>query len=349
MDTHATARTAVAFADLPGWDSAEAEALLSGLTRHFAPEIRARPHQAPWLGALAETLAAAPPARGARACVEALFVPMRIEAEGFLTAYYEPVIPASRERTGPYQTPLYRRPPDLVRVSPGRADLPGDGTFARALPDGRTVPYPDRLAIMNGELDGKGLEIAFFADPVDAFFAQIQGSARLAFPDGTETRIGYHGKTGHPYTAIGRVMIDRGLLPEGGATMQTIRAALAAHPERVAEILGANRSYVFFRERASMGPDAGPIAGGGVALTPLRSLAVDRAHIALGTPVYVETVLPARGAHNGVTIAEDTGSAIIGPARGDLFIGSGDAAGAIAGGMKAAARLTLILPRLALR
>ncbi|MCF3933658.1 MltA domain-containing protein [Acuticoccus sp. M5D2P5] len=346
MNDSATARTAVAFADLPGWDAAEAEALLNGLARHLPPAVRERPHQARWLGLLADRLAR--PIRAPRAFVEETFVPLRIEAPGFLTGYYEPMIRASRVREGAFQTPLYRRPPDLVRVTPPRADLPGDGTFARRLADGRLVPYPDRGAIAAGALDGMGLELAFFADPVDAFFAQIQGSARLVFPDGSETRIGYHGKTGHPYTAIGRVMIDRGLLPDGGATMQTIRAALAAAPERIAEILGANHSYVFFRERPSMGPEAGPIAGGGVPLIPMRSLAVDRAHIGLGTPVFVETTLPRSGPHNGITIAEDTGSAIVGPARGDLFIGSGDAAGAIAGELKSAARLTLIVPRRAL-
>jgi len=339
-------REQVAFADLFGWDAAEAEALLSGLRRHFDPSVRSRPHQASWLRAAAEQCAAAGPPRR---IVETACVALRIKAEGFLTGYYEPVVPASRVRTGRLGIPLHRRPPDLVRVHPPRPDLPGDGTFARRLADGNLVPYFDRAAIAAGAIDGLGLEIAFLEDPVDAFFAQVQGSARLVMPDGQEVRAGYHGKSGHPYTPIGRVLIERGLLPEGGATMQTIRRVLATSPEIVPSVLEANRSYVFFRERPSAGPLLGPIAAGGVPLVPWRSLAVDRGHIGLGTPVYVETEVPGHGPHAGITIAEDTGTAIVGPARGDLFFGSGDAAGALAGAMKSPARLTLIVPREAAR
>jgi membrane-bound lytic murein transglycosylase A len=346
---------AVSFAELPGWTRTEAEALLAGLVRHLAPPIRDRPHEAPWLPRIARLLGIEPsdgdgwarlplPRGDALATVERLFVPHRIEADGFLTGYYEPVITASRDPVPPFTTPLYRRPDDLVRTPP-RADLPGDGTFARALPDGTLVPYFDRAEIAAGALAGRGLELAYVSDPVDAFFAQVQGSARLRFPDGTEVRIGYHGKTGHPYTAIGRTMIDRGLLPDGGATMQTIRAALAAAPELVPSVLNSNRSFVFFRERPSLGADLGPVAAAGLPLVPWRSLAVDRAHIRLGTPVHVETTVPRHGPHTGVMIAEDTGSAIVGPARGDVFFGSGPEAGEISGEMKAAARLTLFLPR----
>lgn len=329
------------FDDLPGWCEEEARALLDGVRRHLAPAIRERPHEAAWLAALAGRIDAEP--GDAKTFVEAHFAPQAIEAPGFLTAYYEPVIAASRTPHGPYRTPLYRRPDDLVRTAP-RADLPGDGTFARRLADGTLVPHPDRVAIEAGALAGRGLELAWVADPVDAFFAQVQGSARLAFEDGTTARVSYHGKTGHPYTAIGRVLIERGVLPEGGASMATIREALAADPSLVKPVLSANRSFVFFRERPSMGEELGPIAAAGLPLVPWRSLAVDRAHIALGTPVFVETTVPERGAFAGVMIAEDTGSAIVGPARGDMFMGSGDAAGRIAGEMKAPARLTLILP-----
>lgn len=349
------ARRPVSFAELSGWGPAEARALLDGLMRHLAPEIRTRPHQAPWLGRLAQLLGIEPgdPDGWARVpyvhgdpmmIAEALFVPHVVEARGFLTGYYEPVIVASRERVPPFTAPIYRRPLDLVRTE-RRSDLPGDGTWGRLLPDGTIVPHFDRADIAAGALDGLGLEIAFVADPVDAFFAQVQGSARLRFTDGTESRIGYHGKTGYPYTAIGRTLIDGGILPEGGATMQTIRAALAADPAIVPSILQSNRSFVFFRERPAMGALLGPIAAAGLPLVPWRSLAVDRAHIALGTPVHVETVVPRHGPHAGVMIAEDTGTAIVGPARGDVFFGSGPEAGEIAGEMKAEARLVLFLPR----
>ena len=327
-------------AGLPGWCEREAEALLTGVARHLDPAIAARPAQAPWLCAIAEALV--PRGRSAAAIVADIFDAWRVAEPGFVTAYYEPVIDASRTRTGPFQTPLLRRPPDLVRVPP-RADLPGDGTWGRAVAGG-VEPYPDREAIGGGALDALGLELAFVADPVDAFFAQVQGSARLRFTDGGAMRIGYHGKTGHSYTAIGRVMIDRGLLPEGGATMQTIRAVLAARPGIVREILNANRSYVFFRERPMGDPALGPAAAGGVPLVPMRSLAVDRAFIGLGTPIHLQTRLPT-GDFAGVVMAEDAGSAIIGPARGDLFIGTGAEAGEIAGRVKALAVMTLFLPK----
>ena len=335
------------FGTLPGWGESEARALLAGVMRHLAPGVIDRPAQARWLSGFASALGELRGAVIVRPGIERCFEPVPIVEPAFLTAYYEPVIAASRVRTEAFATPLMRRPRDLVRVSPGRSDLPGDGTFGRALPDGTIKAHHDRAAIYAGALDGLGLEIAYLADPVDAFFAQVQGSARLRFEDGTTMRVGYHGKTGHPYTPIGRVLVARGALPPGGATMQAIRSVLAERPELVRPTLEANRSYVFFRERETGDEALGPVAAGGVQLVPMRSLAVDRAHIAHGTPVFVETVLPEIGPIAQVMIAEDAGSAIIGAARGDVFIGSGDAAGAIAGRMAAPARLTLLLPRAA--
>ncbi|MEM0908223.1 MAG: MltA domain-containing protein [Pseudomonadota bacterium] len=331
------------FSTLPGWGEEEAQALLFGVRRHFAPHIRSRPHQAPFLEPLEELLTRSGSST-AQQSVEAHFVPIKVPTSGFVTAYYEPIIAASWTPGNGFETPLYRRPDDLVRVAP-RADLPGDGTWGRRCTTGAVVPYYDRIAIEAGALRGRGLELAYMADPVDAFFAQVQGSARLRFPDGRTVRVGYHGKSGHAYTAIGRVLIDRGVLPEGGATMATIREALASDPQLVAPTLRANRSFVFFREREDEGDGFGPVAAAGLPLIPWRSLAVDRAHIGLGTPVFVETTLPTTGPFHKVMIAEDTGSAIVGPARGDLFIGSGDAAGAIAGDVKQSATFTLILPR----
>lgn len=276
--------------------------------------------------------------------MEEAFTPLELGVSGFFTGYYEPVIAASRTPTDCYSVPLLRRPNDLTRTLP-RSDLPGDGTWARRAADGRLVPYYDRAAIRAGALAGQGLELAYVADPADAFFAQVQGSARLTFADGVTLRIGYHGKTGHPYTAIGRVLIDRGALREGGATMQTIRQWLADHPHAVDEVLNANRSYVFFREKPDAGAHLGPVAGGGVPLVPWRSLAVDRRHWRDGTPAVVETELPDGTPFTSVMIAEDTGTAIVGPARGDIFMGSGSAAGTIAGGMKAAGRIVKFLPK----
>jgi membrane-bound lytic murein transglycosylase A len=247
--------------------------------------------------------------------------------------------------TREFSVPLYRAPDDLVEIEPGAAaGLDASFRFARRTAAG-LAEHPDRGAIMAGALAGRGLEFVYLRDPVDAFFIQVQGAARVRLTDGTRMRITYAAKTGHPYTSIGKVLIDMGALKAGAVTMQSIRAWLAAHPEAVADVLARNRSYVFFREAPVADEGLGPIAAAKVPLTPGRSLAVDRLVHTFHAPVYIETTLPDGAPWRRLMIAQDTGSAIVGPARGDIFFGSGDAAGELAGRTQAGGRFFLLMPK----
>ena len=285
----------------------------------------------------------------ARDFFEREFRPFAVEpvgGRGFLTGYYEPVVDGSRERSERFNAPLYGVPDDLVEIDP---DNPPPGIeagtrFARIV-DGGVAPYPDRAAIDAGFLDGRGLEIVFLADPVEAFFIHVQGAARIRLATGGEMRVTYAAKSGHPYSSIGRVLIEQGALPKGGATMAAIRAWLAAHPGDAAGVMARNRSFIFFREAPVADPGLGPVAAAKVPLTAGRSLAVDRLIHTFATPVWIETQLPGGDDWRRLMIAQDTGSAIVGPARGDIFFGSGDAAGEIAGAMAAAGRFVVLLPR----
>ena len=282
----------------------------------------------------------------ARDFFERWFVPHRATAEGLFTGYYEPIIAASTTLSDTYATPLYARPDDLVSVSLGdfRADFAGE-RIAGQVVDGRLLPYPSRGDIAAGSLAGRGLEIAWVADPVDAFFLHIQGSGRLALPDGRVLRVGYDGKNGRPYTAIGRVLVEEGALAREAVSMQSIRAWLAAHPEEAERVMNANSSYVFFRRLDG----DGPIGAQGVALTPQRSIAVDPRFIPYSTPVWIDATAPTPEggviALRRLMIAQDTGDAIRGPVRGDVFWGAGEAAAAIAGRMNSRGQWYLLLPR----
>ncbi|KPF78457.1 MltA, partial [alpha proteobacterium AAP81b] len=229
---------------------------------------------------------------------------------GFVTGYYEPEIAGSRDPAPGFAVPLYRRPPDLIEADLGAfaADLKGRKLRGR-LDGNRLVPYPDRGAIMAGALAGRGLELAWAADPYEAFFLEIQGSGRLRLPDGRLMRIGYDSQNGRPYVAIGRVLIDRGELPPGGANMDSILAWLRSHPAEAPALLAANPSVVFFRELTKTRPDEGPNGALGVALTPGTSVAADPAFVPLGAPLLVTTTLPGGVALRALMVAQDTGGA----------------------------------------
>jgi membrane-bound lytic murein transglycosylase A len=216
--------------------------------------------------------------------------------------------------------------------------------FARKTAEG-FAPYPDRAAIEAGFLAGRGLEIVWLADPVDAFFIQVQGAARIRLADGHTLRVTYAAKTGHPYTPIGRVLVEMGALKKGAVTMQSIRAWLAAHPAEARGVMQKNRSFVFFREAPVGNEKLGPVAAAKVPLIAGRSLAVDRLLYGFHLPIFVDTRLPDGTAFRRLMIAHDTGSAIVGPARGDIFFGSGDEAGAIAGAMQAEGGFYVLVPR----
>ncbi len=258
------------------------------------------------------------------------------DGKAFATGYYEPEILASRTQQPGYEVPIYKRPADLIEVDLGTfaSDLKGRKIRGR-VKGGTLALYDDRTSIENGSLAGKGLEIAWAKDPVEFFFLQIQGSGRLRFPDGSVARIGYDNQNGHPYTGIGKLMKDRGLVTD--ASMQGIARYLRANPEEGRKIMQENKSFVFFREEPR-----GPLGAMGYTVVAESSVAVDPKYIPLGAPVWLSMD---RAEPNGLWIAQDTGGAIRGPNRVDTFWGAGERAVAIAGGMAARGSALLFLPK----
>ncbi|MGG5820435.1 murein transglycosylase A [Falsiroseomonas sp. HW251] len=278
--------------------------------------------------------------------IEARFEPFSA-GPGIMTGYYEPVLRGALEPDEAFRTPLYARPPELV-------ETPVNGNPLRRqfgmLRDGRMEPFFDRAAIDNGALSGRGLELLWVDDPTDAFFLHIQGSGRVVLPDGELLRVGYAGQNGRPYVSIGRVLIDRGDIARDQMSMQALRAWFAmAGYARTVEVFRANPSYVFFRLVDGLTPDQGPIGAMGVPLTPQRSVAVDRAFIPLGLPMWVHLRDPTarRDAPPAgrLVVAQDTGGAIRGPARTDFFWGWGHEAGERAGRMREENEVFVLLPR----
>lgn len=349
---------ALAFSDIAGWNEDAHDAAFATFV-HGAHRIADAPPKTRGLevdGGELQRVARAALDLGrqldrssARAFFEAHFAPHRIEAEGFVTGYYEPEVEASLVPTARFAVPLYRRPDDLVEVSPADAP-PGwdpDMRFARRT-EGGIAPYFDRAAIEAGALAGRGLELAWLADPVDAFFIHVQGSARLRLPDGAALRVGFDGKSGHAYTSIGRLAVERGLLPKDAAHKDGLEGWLKQHRQEGRALMHENRSFIFFR---ATGQDEtqGPIGAAGVSLDPGRSLAVDRTLHTFHTPIWVDAPgLPDLGepgqAFRRLMLAHDTGSAIVGPARGDLFVGCGADAGSVAGRIRHGATMIALVP-----
>lgn len=286
----------------------------------------------------------------ARVFFENNFQPMLLDnSDGFVTAYFEPEVEASRVKTKEFSYPLYRRPDDLVKFdASNRSDeLPGELEYARLSENG-LVEYYDRGQIDNGALANRDLELFWLRSAVEGFYIHVQGSARLLLTDGTSVRISYAGKTGHPYTSIGKLLVKRGVMTVEQANMVEMRRWLEEDEERALELLHQNRSFIFFAEVQGHEPEFGPIAAAGVQLTPGRSLAVDKSIHAYGTPVWISTNEPLPGDANSfkrLMIAQDTGSAIVGAKRGDIFIGSGREAGLIAGSVRHETDFVILQPK----
>ncbi|MBN9242548.1 MAG: murein transglycosylase A [Mesorhizobium sp.] len=351
----------VSFAALPGWADDDALPAFEAF-RRSAFHVLTKPYRTGSLGvdsaAFAESQAAArtvpvPNSSAARAFFERHFVPALVTPEagerGLVTGFYEPEAEASPVRTPDFTVPLLARPADLIDIDDANRPAGMDPylAFGRRTEAG-PVEYFDREAVENGALTGRGLEIAWLKDKVDAFFIHVQGAARLAVTDGRRLRVTYAAKSGQRFTGPGGVLAGLGEIPLEQVTMQSIRAWFKAHPDRVDEILWRNRSYIFFREAKVDDPALGPVAAAKVPLTPGRSIAVDRLLHTFGTPFFIAA--PALTAFGGdgfrrLMIAQDTGSAIVGAARGDLFAGSGDVAGEIAGVVRHAADFYALLPR----
>lgn len=269
----------------------------------------------------------------ARQFFETRFTPIQVEPakQALLTAYYEPELPASRTPTARFRFPIYRKPPELIR----------EGSRWGRRVNGRLQPYFTRGDIYNGALNGRGLEIAYLDDATELLFLQIQGSGKLRFPDGSTRRVSYAGKSGQDFRSVGLEMKRRGLSRSGSKA--DIKQYVRANPAAGLDLLAHNQSYVFFSEASSLDPRRGPIGALGVQLTDLRSIAVDRRFVPLGAPVWVEGQTSI-GYIRRLMVAQDTGSAVKGAQRADIFWGSGDAAGAAAGRTKGPGKLTVLVP-----
>lgn len=306
----------LAFEELEGWDKDDQAAALAAFVETC--DLLREPEWAP-LCALARDVQRREDA--ARAFFELFFRPVMVGTPPALfTGYYEPLLDGSPVRTPRFAFPIYARPPELR-----------DGTL-----------YLSRSEIESGALRGRGLELAWLEDPVDVFFLQIQGSGRVRFADGRVMRVGYAGQNGHPYRSVGTELVRRGTYTASQVSARTIRGWVKANPGPGNALLDHNPSYVFFRRLPNLAADKGPIGAMGRSITPLRSVAVDPAHNILGAPVWIEKG-GARPMHR-LMVAQDTGGAIKGAQRADIYFGTGDRAGDAAGEVKDGGRMVMLLP-----
>jgi membrane-bound lytic murein transglycosylase A len=344
------------FESLAGWSEDDHQAAFCAFERSAraiaAGQTSPRTAQAaaPELIATARAALCGAATADARRFFETRFRPFRVVPEngrGFLTGYYEPCVAASRVETEAFRWPILARPPDLVTfgLDPAPADFPKDLTCARRLSDGLLVPYDDRAQIEAERRD----PIVWVRDAVEAFLIQVQGSAQVEFPDRSRARLAYDGRNGLPYTSIGKILIEAGEIAESDMSLANLKAWLRRDSARGLDVMRRNRSFIFFQLVDDFDPDLGPVAGAGVPLTPLRSIAIDRTTWAYGLPFWIDAELPwvdeTPRPFRRLMIAQDTGSAIVGAARGDLFFGSGDKAGARAGAIRHPAELVVLLPQ----
>jgi membrane-bound lytic murein transglycosylase A len=337
----------IGFDQLSGWQNSDARDALSSFQRGCAILMQ-KPDQTPmggkgYAGTVGDWRKVCADAHGdPKQFFADNFTPYAVSGDGFFTGYFEPQILASRKRQASFQTPVYGLPSDLVRADLGLFDAKLQGEHISGRIIGQTlVPYPDRANIETNGI--ASAPVLFFTnDPVAFFFLQIQGSGRVEFEDGSKERIAYAGQNGQPYTAIGRVLIADGSLAREDVSLDSIRAWLLAHPDKAKSVMQTDKSYVFFQERPLDDSALGSIGTLGANLTPLASLAVDPRIHALGVPVFVDVQGPDQ--LQALLIAQDTGGAIRGPARGDVFFGFGNQAQARAGSMKASGRFYLLLP-----
>lgn len=334
----------IEFTALTGWEdddhaAAYASFLKScGAIRHGTPKMRkAKPIYGGLYTACTKALSLGRLDRDkARTFFEEEFAAYRVAAtgqsEGFFTGYYESEVLGSRTRTDEYKVPIYTAPLHAIKAKMSKV-----------------FPHLDRTRIEEGALAGKGLEICWVKDPIDLFFAQIQGSTRVRLDDGKTMRLNYIASNGHPYTPVGRDLIDRGIIAKEDMSMDRIRGWMEANPDEGRELRRKNRSFVFFQEQP-LAEHEECIGAQGVPLTPMRSIAVDRSLHVYGTPVWIDAELPIASEKpetplRQLMIAQDTGSAILGPARADIYFGFGNDVGSIAGRVKQFGRFVMLVPR----
>lgn len=343
--------TAAAWADLPGWQEDDLTAAWPAFLKS-CQGLRGRADGAVWQAVCAHAGEVdGSDSAAIRRFFESLLQPYAVSTddtsavEGTITGYYEPLLEGSRKRDRRYAFPVYGVPDNLLTVELGDLFPELKGKRVRGRVEGnKVVPYWTR-----GEIEAQGRRLpartlAWVDDAIELFFLQIQGSGRIRLPDGSLMRVNYADQNGHPYRSIGRLLVERGDLRLEQASMQGIQAWARANPARLAELLNANPSYVFFREMPA-GND-GPLGALGVPLTAGRSIAIDPRSIPLGAPVFLATTQPnSVQPLNRLVMAQDTGGAIRGAVRADFFWGFGHEAGALAGRMKQRGRLWVLLPR----
>ncbi len=337
------------FSELPGWADDDVRQSWPAM-QASCEALSKRPDWSAVCSAMASVNAV--DERSVRAFYESQFIPHQLRnldgsVQGMVTGYYEPLLKGSRTRSGPFQTALYRTPEDLLTIDLGALypELKNMRLRGR-LAANKIVPYPSRAELMQQNLLA-GKELLWVDDPVEAFFLQVQGSGRVLIESTRETvRVAYADQNGHPYRSIGRYLVDKGELTLDQASMQGIKAWVAANPARRQELLNANPSFVFFREEKITDPAKGPKGALGVPLTAQRSIAVDPQFVSLGAPVFLSTTQPnAAQPLRRLMLAQDTGGAIRNPVRADLFWGFGAEAGELAGRMKQSGQMWVLLPR----
>ena len=349
----------VAWHEIAGWlsdDHSEAyAAFLASCKAILKSSAKMREQRGAAYRALYETCGRAVAAlpldtAGARAFFEQNFRPLRLSAlgekDGFFTGYYEPVVEGSRLPSDQYTVPLYRRPSDLMIQRIRRSATKGKA--GKKLVRRSSGAYYDRAQIEDGAIAARGLEICWLKSPVDAFFAEIQGSVRVRLEDGQVIRLNYADKNGHAYTAVGRFLIERGIVSKEDMSMQRIRDYMEKFPDEGKKLRRENRSYVFFRE-TDLSEYEEAICAQGISLTAARSIAVDRRLHTYGMPVFVNAYLPIVSERpdtwfRRLMIAQDTGGAIIGPARADIYLGAGNEAERAAGRFKHNGQFVMLVP-----
>lgn len=341
--------TRVSYADLPGWRLGEVGRALAAFRRSCAVILRAPPNLE--LGGYASRAAGWQSVCGAalkseiapRQFFEGNFTPFEVRGEPLFTGYYEPLLHGSRTRHGGYRTPVYGRPHDLVSVDLGefRPEWKGERLAGR-VNDDHLVPYATRAEI--DALPPAAPVLFYCDDPVAVFFLHIQGSGRVVLDDGAIIRVAYAAQNGRPYTAIGRTLVRSGRLTRDELSMQSIRTWLKSHPSAARQVMETDQSFVFFKEAQVGDASLGSPGSEGVPLTPRVSIAVDQKYHTLGAPFFIATTTPDGAPLQTLSIAQDTGGAIRGPARADIFFGFGPNAERLAGGMKSSGRFFVLLP-----
>ena len=349
--------TPISFDDIAGWSGADLETALAAFRRSAAEKRTSASgfrRQAAFGGTLADWQAACD-AAGDSVDPDSFFAThfraFRVtdpeRPEGLFTGYYEPLVNGSLQPDPAYPVPVYARPPDLVAFSPEEVAETGLSYGRRV--NGKALAFDTRQDIENGSLSGKAEVLCWLDDWVDAFFMHVQGQGRVRLTDGRSLRLSYAAKAGHPYSGIGHILIERGVAPKEKMSMQVLRDWMKQNSSEARALMWNNQSYIFFQKAEVTDDTLGGIGAAKVNLTPLHSLAVDRAHWMFGTPLWIETSLPPEAPEGPrpiqrLMIAQDTGSAIKGVIRGDFFWGWGPRAETIAGHMKSKGTMVALLP-----